>query len=120
MDTMQQSLNLEKDKNGIIDDFTTASLTNKLSKTNVFVLTDEAEKSLLELGFYSPSSELNAADRIAGCKFFGTIPTTKDTMSYHLEISSHLSFVGATTGRLWPKLISYYHQGFQSDGFSER
>ena len=117
---MQQTLNLNKDQNGIIDDFTTASLTNKLSKSNVFVLTDEAEKPLLELGFYSPSSEVSAADRIAGYKFFGTIPTTKDTMSYHLDIQSHLSFVGATTGRLWPRLISYYYQGFQSDGFSER
>jgi hypothetical protein len=41
-------------------------------------------------------------------------------MTYHLEIGSHLSFLGATTGRLWHRLISYYAQGHQSDGFSER
>lgn len=103
-----------------MDDFTTATLSSRLSKSNVLVVTDEAEKPLMTLGFYNPMSEATAADRIAGCKFFGTVPTTKDTMSYHLEIESHLSFVGATTGRLWPRLISYYSQGYQSDGFSER
>lgn len=114
------ALNISRHESGLMDDFTTATLSSRLAKTNVFVVADEAEKPLLELGFYSPASELSAADRIAGCKFFGTIPTTKDTMSYHLDISSHLSFIGATTGRLWPRLISYYAQGNQSDGFSER
>jgi hypothetical protein len=113
-------MGMSKDDAGIIDDFTTASLSAKLAKSNVFVITDEAEKPLLELGFYSPLSEGSAADRISGCKFFGTIPTSKDTMTYHLEIASHLSFVGATTGRLWPRLVNYYAQGYQSDGFSER
>jgi len=113
-------LAISKEEAGIVDDFTSASLSAKLSKTNVFVVTDEAEKPLLAMGFYSPSSEVSAADRIAGCKFFGTIPTSKDTMTYHLEIASHLSFVGATTGRLWHRLINYYAQGHQSDGFSER
>lgn len=103
-----------------MDDFTTASLTAKLASSNVFIVADEAEKPLLEMGFYSPSSETSAVDRIAGCKFFGTIPKTKDTMTYHLEIASYLSFVDATTGRFWPRLISYYAQGHQSDGFSER
>jgi len=84
------------------------------------ILTDEAEKPLLSMGFYSPSSEGCAADRIIGCKFFGTVPTSKDTMSYRLEIESHLSFIGATTGRLWHRIINYYAQGHQSDGFSER
>lgn len=115
-----KSLGISKDEAGIVDDFTTASLSAKLSKNNVFIVTDEAEKPLLAMGFYSPLSEVSAGDRIAGCKFFGTIPTSKDTMTYHLEIASHLSFVGATTGRLWHRLISYYVQGHQSDGFSER
>jgi len=115
-----KSLGITKDEAGIVDDFTSASLSAKLSKTNVFVVTDEAEKPLLAMGFYSPLSEVSAGDRIAGCKFFGTIPTSKDTMTYHLEIASHLSFVGATTGRLWHRLINYYAQGHQSDGFSER
>ncbi|CAF1253382.1 unnamed protein product [Adineta ricciae] len=117
---VMKALGVSKDDAGIMDDFTNASLSAKLSKTNVFILTDEAEKPLLSLGFYSPLSEVSAADRIAGCKFFGTIPTSKDTMSYHLEINSHLSFVGATTGRLWHRLIHFYAQGYQSDGFSER
>ena len=115
-----KALGITKDDAGIVDEFTTASLSSKLSKSNVFIVTDEAEKPLLELGFYSPLSEASAGDRTAGCKFFGTIPTSKDTMTYHLEISSHLSFVGATTGRLWYRLINYYAQGHQSDGFSER
>ena len=72
------------------------------------------------MGFYSPLSEGSASNRIFGCKFFGTIPTTKDTMTYHFEITSHLSFVGATTGRLWHRIINYYAQGHQSDGLSER
>lgn len=111
---------MTKEQAGILDDFTSATLSARLSKSHVYVVADEAEKPLLEMGFYSPGSEISAADRIAGCKFFGTIPTTKDTMTYHLEIASHLSFVGATTGRLWPRLLSYYAQGYQSDGFSER
>ncbi|CAF4053549.1 unnamed protein product [Rotaria magnacalcarata] len=115
-----RSLGISKDEAGIVDEFTTASLSTKLAKSNVFIVTDEAEKPLLSMGFYSPLSEGSAADRISGCKFFGTIPTTKDTMTYHLEISLHLSFVGATTGRLWHRLITYYAQGHQSDGFSER
>ena len=115
-----KALKLSKDQAGILDDFTSATLSVRLAKSNVFVIADEAEKPLLELGFYSPGSEISAGDRIAGCKFFGTIPTTKDTMTYHLEITSHLSFVGATTGRLWPRLLTYYGQGHQSDGFSER
>ncbi|CAM4827034.1 unnamed protein product [Rotaria magnacalcarata] len=115
-----RSLRISKDEAGIVDEFTTASLSTKLAKSNVFIVTDEAEKPLLSMGFYSPLSEGSAADRISGCKFFGTIPTTKDTMTYHLEISLHLSFVGATTGRLWHRLITYYAQGHQSDGFSER
>ncbi|CAF1086183.1 unnamed protein product, partial [Rotaria sordida] len=119
IDTMK-ALGISKDDAGIMDDFTNASLLVKLAKTNVFILTDEAEKPLLSLGFYSPLSEISAGDRIAGCKFFGSIPTSKDTMSYHLEINSHLSFVGATTGRLWHRLIHFYGQGYQSDGFSER
>ena len=41
-------------------------------------------------------------------------------MTYHLEIASHLSFVGATTGRLWHRLINYYAQGDKTDVFSER
>lgn len=118
--TALKILGLSKDDGGILDDFTSATLSSKLAKSNVFVITDEAEKPLLELGFYSPLSETSAADRIAGCKFFGTIPTSKDTMTYHLDITSHLSFVGATTGRLWPRLINYYSQGYQSDGMSER
>ncbi|CAF1083169.1 unnamed protein product [Rotaria sordida] len=119
IDTIK-ALGISKDDAGIMDDFTNASLLAKLAKTNVFILTDEAEKPLLSLGFYSPLSEISAGDRIAGCKFFGSIPTSKDTMSYHLEINSHLSFVGATTGRLWHRLIHFYGQGYQSDGFSER
>lgn len=115
-----KSLGISKQDAGIIDEFTTASLSAKLAKSNVLILTDEAEKPLISMGFYSPLSETSASDRISGCKFFGTIPTSKDTMSYHLEISSHLSFVGATTGRLWHRIISYYAQGHQSDGFSER
>ncbi|CAF3230326.1 unnamed protein product [Rotaria sp. Silwood2] len=115
-----KSLGITNEKAGILDEFTTASLTAKLAKSNVIIITDEAEKPLLSMGFYSPLSEASAAERISGCKFFGTIPTTKDTMSYHLEITSHLSFVGATTGRLWHRLINYYAQGHQSDGFSER
>ncbi|CAF4719393.1 unnamed protein product, partial [Rotaria sp. Silwood2] len=114
-----KSLGISKDNAGIIDEFTTASLSAKLAKSNVLILTDEAEKPLLSMGFYSPSSEGSAADRILACKFFGTIPTRKDTMGYHLEISSRLSFIGATTGRLWHRLIYYYSQGNQSDGFSE-
>ena len=113
-------LGISKDDAGIVDEFTTASLSAKLAKSNVFIVTDEAEKPLLSMGFYSPLSEGSAADRISGCKFFGTIPTSKDTMTYHLDIASHLSFVGATTGRLWHRLINYYAQGHQSDGFSER
>ena len=70
--------------------------------------------------FYSPLSEGSAADRISGCKFFGTIATSKDTMTYHLVIAAHLSLVGATTGRLWHRLINYYAQDHQSDDFSER
>lgn len=96
-----KALKLSKDQAGILDDFTSATLSVRLAKSNVFVIADEAEKPLLELGFYSPGSEISAGDRIAGCKFFGTIPTTKDTMTYHLEITSHLSFVGATNG--WPR-----------------
>lgn len=113
-------LALSKNDGEILDDFTIASLSAKLAKYNIFVITDEAEKPLSELGFYSPLSEISAADRISACKFFGTIPTTKDTMTYHLEIKSHMSFLGATTGRLWPRLVNYYSQGYQSDGFSER
>ncbi|CAF3345808.1 unnamed protein product, partial [Rotaria socialis] len=113
-------LGLSKDDSAILDDFTSATLSAKLAKSNVFIITDEAEKPLLELGFYSPLSESSAGDRISGCKFFGTIPTSKDTMTYHLDIVSHLSFVGATTGRLWPRLVNYYAQGYQSDGMSER
>ncbi len=113
-------MGISKADAGIIDDFTNATLSAKLAKSNVFVITDEAEKPLLELGFYSPLSEGSAADRIAGCKFFGTVPTSKHTMTYTLEISNHLSFLGATTGRLWPRLLQYYAQGNQSDGFSER
>ncbi|CAF2073356.1 unnamed protein product [Rotaria magnacalcarata] len=118
--TAMQVLGLSKDDSGILDDFTSASLSAKLAKSNVFIITDEAEKPLLELGFYSPLSEASAGDRISSCKFFGTIPTSKDTMTYHLDIVSHLSFVGATTGRLWPRLVNYYTQGYQSDGMSER
>ena len=103
-----------------MDEFTTASLTAKLAKSNVIVLTDEAEKPLISMGFYSPLSDSGAAERISGCKYFSTVPTTKDTMSYHLNIKSRLSFVGAITGRLWHRLINYYSQGHQSDGFSER
>ena len=33
---------------------------------------------------------------------------------------SRLSFVGATTGRLWHRLINYYAQGDKTDVFSER
>lgn len=117
---MINSLGISEETAGIVDDFTTPSLSAKLAKSNVFVVTDEAEKPLLEMGFYSPLSEISASDRISGCKFYGNIPTSKDTMSYHLEISSHLSFLGATTGRLWHRLINYYAQGHQSDGFSER
>ncbi|CAF4331108.1 unnamed protein product, partial [Adineta steineri] len=113
-------LGLSKEDAGILDDFTCPTLSAKLAKSNIFVITDEAEKPLLELGFYTPLSDANAGDRIAGCKFFGTIPTTKDTMTYHLDISSHLSFMGATTGRLWPRLINYCAQASQSDGMSER
>ncbi len=115
-----KSLGISKEEAGIVDEFTTASLSAKLAKSNVFIITDEAEKPLLSMGFYSPLSEGSAADRISGCKFFGTIPTSKDTMTYHLEISCHLSFMGATTGRLWHRLINYYAQGHHSDGFSER
>ncbi|CAM2714277.1 unnamed protein product [Rotaria socialis] len=115
-----KALNIPNENYGIIDDFTIASLTLKLAKSNAFIMSDEAEKPLLTLGFYSPFSDSTAADRIAGCKFFGTVPTTKDTMTYHLEVSSHLSFLGATTGRLWNRLIDYYVQGNQTDGFSER
>lgn len=115
-----RALGISKEDAGIMDDFTNASLLAKLAKNNILILTDEAEKPLISLGFYSPLSEVSAADRISGCKFFGTIPTSKDTMSYHLEIDSHLSFVGATTGRLWHRLIHFYAQGYQSDGFSER
>ncbi|CAF4104176.1 unnamed protein product [Rotaria magnacalcarata] len=115
-----KALNIPNENYGIIDDFTIASLTLKLAKSNAFIMSDEAEKPLLTLGFYSPFSDSTAADRIAGCKFFGTVPTTKDTMTYHLEVSSHLSFLGATTGRLWNRLIDYYLQGNQTDGFSER
>ncbi|CAF3279107.1 unnamed protein product, partial [Rotaria sp. Silwood2] len=113
------ALGISEDEAGIVDDFTTASLSSKLAKSNVFVVIDEAEKPLLEMGFYSPLSEVSAGDRISECKFYGSIPTTKDTMTYHLEIASHLSFLGATTGRLWHCLIHYYSQGYQSDGFSE-
>ncbi|CAF4403955.1 unnamed protein product [Rotaria sp. Silwood2] len=115
-----KSLGISEDQSTIVDDFTTASLSAKLAKSNVFIVTDEAEKPLLEMGFYSSSSEISASDRISGCKYYGSIPTSKDTMTYHLEISSHLSFVGATTGRLWHRLINYYAQGHQSDGLSER
>ncbi|CAF3360012.1 unnamed protein product [Rotaria sp. Silwood2] len=115
-----KSLGISKDEAEIVDEFTTASLSAKLAKSNVFIITDEAEKPLLSLGFYSPLSEGSASDRVSGCKFFGTIPTSKDTMSYHLEIASHLSFVGATTGRLWHRIINYYSQGHQSDGLSEQ
>lgn len=117
---MIKSLGISEHSAGIVDDFTTASLSAKLAKSNVFVITDEAEKPLLEMGFYSPLSEASASDRISGCKFYGSIPTSKDTMTYHLEIASRLSFVGATTGRLWHRLINYYAQAHQSDGFSER
>lgn len=117
---MIKSLNIPEDATGLVDDFTTASLSAKLAKSNVFIMADEAEKPLLEMGFYSPLSEGSASDRISGCKFYGSIPTTKDTMTYHLQIASHLSFLGATTGRLWHRLINYYIQGHQSDGFSER
>jgi len=115
-----KSLGISKDEAGIVDEFITASLSAKLAKSNVLIITDEAETPLISMGFYSPSSEGSAADRISGCKYFGTIPTSKDTMTYHLEIGCHLSFVGATTGRLWHRLINYYAQGNQSDGFSER
>ncbi|CAF2088574.1 unnamed protein product [Rotaria magnacalcarata] len=115
-----KALGISTENAGIVDDFTTASLSAKLAKSNVIILTDEAEKPLLSMGFYSPSSESSASERISGCKFFGTIPTTKDTMTYHLEIASHLSFIGATTGRMWHRLIHFYSQGHQSDGFSER
>lgn len=115
-----KALGISQDEAGIVDEFTTASLSSKLAKSNVFIITDEAEKPLLSMGFYSPLSEGSAADRISGCKFFGTVPTSKDTMTYHLEIACHLSFVGATTGRLWHRLINFYAQGHQSDGFSER
>jgi len=115
-----KALGMSPDEAGIMDDFTNATLSSKLAKSNTFIVTDEAEKPLLSMGFYSPLSEVSAADRTAACKFFGTIPTSKDTMSYHLDIKCHLSFVGATTGRLWHRLISYYSQGYQSDGFSER
>ena len=76
-----KSLGISKDEAEIVDEFTTASLSAKLAKSNVFIITDEAEKPLLSLGFYSPLSEGSASDRISGCKFFGTIPTTKDTMT---------------------------------------
>ncbi|CAF1472691.1 unnamed protein product, partial [Rotaria sp. Silwood1] len=112
-----KSLGISKDEAGVIDEFTTASLSAKLAKSNAFIITDEAEKPLLSLSFYSPLSEGSASDRISGCKFFGTIPTTKDTMTDHLEIASHLSFVGATTGRLSYRLINYYAQRHQSDDF---
>ncbi|CAF4275616.1 unnamed protein product [Rotaria magnacalcarata] len=115
-----KALGISTENAGIVDDFTTASLSAKLAKSNVIILTDEAEKPLLSMGFYSPSSESSASEPISGCKFFGTIPTTKDTMTYHLEIASHLSFIGATTGRMWHRLIHFYSQGHQSDGFSER
>ena len=69
------------------------------------------------MDFCSPLSEGGATDRISGCKFFGTIAISKDTMTYHLDIASHLSLVGATTGRLWHRPINYYAQGHQSDDF---
>ncbi|CAF4826703.1 unnamed protein product [Rotaria sp. Silwood2] len=93
-----KSLGISEGQSTIVDDFTAASLSAKLAKSNVFIVTDEAEKPLLEMGFYSPSSEINATDGISGCKYYGSVPTSKDTMTYHLENSSHLSFVGATTG----------------------
>ncbi|CAF5010191.1 unnamed protein product [Rotaria sp. Silwood1] len=108
-----KSLGISEDQSAIMDDFTTASLSAKLAKSNVFIVTDQAEKPLLEMGFYSPSSEISASDRISGYKYYGSIPTSNDPMTYHLEISSHLSFVGATTGRLWHRLINYYAQGHQ-------
>ncbi|CAF4812763.1 unnamed protein product, partial [Rotaria sp. Silwood2] len=82
-----KSLGISEDQSTIVDDFTTASLSAKLAKSNVFIVTDEAEKPLLEMGFYSSSSEISASDRISGCKYYGSIPTSKDTMTYHLEIS---------------------------------
>ncbi len=115
-----KALGISTDDAGIIDEFTNASLSAKLAKSNVFIVTDEAEKPLLSMGFFSPLSKASAADRIVGCKFFGMIPRSQDTMTYHLENNSHSSFVGATVGRLWYRLISFYSQGHQSDGFSER
>ncbi|CAF4286927.1 unnamed protein product, partial [Rotaria magnacalcarata] len=61
-----RSLGISKDEAGIVDEFTTASLSTKLAKSNVFIVTDEAEKPLLSMGFYSPLSEGSAADRISG------------------------------------------------------
>ncbi|CAF4801184.1 unnamed protein product [Rotaria sp. Silwood2] len=115
-----KSLGISEDQSAIMDDFTTASLSAKLAKSNVFIVTDEAEKPLLEMGLYSPSSEISASDRISGYKYYGSMPTSTDPMTYHLEISCHLSFVGATIGRLWHRLINYYAQGHQSNGLSER
>ena len=45
---------------------TTASLSSKLAKSNVFAATDDAEKPLLEMGFYSPLSEVSAVDQRTG------------------------------------------------------
>jgi hypothetical protein len=39
-----------------VDEFITAPLSAKLAKSNVFIITDEAEKPLLSLGFYLPSN----------------------------------------------------------------
>ncbi|CAF3282956.1 unnamed protein product [Rotaria sp. Silwood2] len=41
-------------------------------------------KSLLAMEFYSPLREVSAGDRISGCKFYGIISRTKDTMTYYL------------------------------------
>lgn len=117
---MIKSLIISEERADIVDDFATALLSVKLAKSNVFFVTDEPEKPLLEIEFYFSISEISTSDRISGCKFYENIPTTKDTMSYHLEISSHLSFLDATTGRLWHHLINYFAQGHQSDGSSER
>ncbi|CAF3295588.1 unnamed protein product, partial [Rotaria sp. Silwood2] len=64
-----KSLGISEDQSAIMDDFTTASLSAKLAKSNVFIVTDEAEKPLLEMGLYSPSSEISASDRISGYKY---------------------------------------------------
>ena len=48
-----KSLGICKDEAGIVDEFATASLSAKLVKSNVLIITDEAEKPLLSLRFYS-------------------------------------------------------------------